>query len=126
MEGKAAVININLDKKCVRCGAAGALENGYCMGCATKLITDMAIGPHTLSAIQHQIGGLFREYQRKIDKTVKACGNELSITFKVDLKVLNNQVAVQTGIDFTAEKIKDKAEVAMVSEIQGGLFETER
>jgi hypothetical protein len=125
MEGKATVININMDKKCVQCGETGALESGYCMGCATKLITDqMAVGPQALSAIQHQIGVLFRECQRKIDRTIKANG-ELSINFKVELKIFaNSQVGVQTAIDFTAEKIKDKSEIAMVSEIQGGLFET--
>jgi len=116
-------IKIDMDKKCTRCGAAGACENGYCMKCTAKLITEMAVGPQTLRMIKQQIDGLFQTYQRGIDRAIKGNGNELSVSFKVELKVFaNNQVGVQTGIDFTAEKIKDKSEVAMISEIQGGLF----
>jgi len=32
-------ININMDKKCIRCGKKGAMGNGICMKCLTKAIT---------------------------------------------------------------------------------------
>lgn len=119
------VINVDMDKKCARCNEPGALENGYCMKCAAKLITEMAVGPQTLGMIKAQIDGLFQTYQREIHKAIKQNGNELVVSFKVDLKSFaNNQVGVQTGIEFTAQKIKDRSKIAMISEIQGGLFET--
>lgn len=123
--GKPAVeIRVDMNKKCVRCNEPGALESGYCMKCAAKMITEMSVGPQTLETIKMQIDGLFQTYQREIHKALKQNGNELAVGFKVELKSFaNNQVGVQTGIDFTAQKIKDKSEISMVSEIQGGLFE---
>ena len=32
------IININLDRKCSKCGAKGALDNGICLKCLTKSI----------------------------------------------------------------------------------------
>jgi hypothetical protein len=123
--GKSAVeIRIDMDKKCVRCSEPGALENGYCMKCAAKMITEMSVGPQTLGMIKTQIDGLFQIHQREIHKALKQNGNELAIGFKVELHVSqNNQVSVQTGIDFTAQKIKDKSKPATIQEVQGGLFE---
>ena len=31
-------ITVDLDKKCVRCGKGGAMQNGICMGCMAKAI----------------------------------------------------------------------------------------
>lgn len=31
-------IKINMDKKCVRCGKKGAMENGHCLKCVTDYI----------------------------------------------------------------------------------------
>ena len=36
--GKRVIIDIDLDKKCLRCGHGGAMTNGYCMRCVTKMI----------------------------------------------------------------------------------------
>jgi len=33
-----ARIEIDLDKKCVRCGEKGATQNGLCLKCVTKAI----------------------------------------------------------------------------------------
>lgn len=32
----AVVINVDLDKKCIRCKKGGATQNGYCLSCITK------------------------------------------------------------------------------------------
>ena len=35
---KPAIIHVNLDAKCQRCGKGGATQNGLCMPCITKAI----------------------------------------------------------------------------------------
>ena len=37
-QGKMAMhkININMDKKCIRCGKGGAADGGYCLKCVLK------------------------------------------------------------------------------------------
>ena len=35
---KKAMITVNLDVKCLRCGKKGAMQNGICMPCMTKAI----------------------------------------------------------------------------------------
>ncbi len=35
-----AVIRVNLDQKCLRCHKGGATQNGYCMGCITKMMKE--------------------------------------------------------------------------------------
>jgi len=40
MTEPALVIEIDIDKKCIRCGKKGAMENGYCLKCATNLIIE--------------------------------------------------------------------------------------
>jgi hypothetical protein len=34
------IIEINLDKKCLRCKKPGALQNGYCLKCMMKMIAE--------------------------------------------------------------------------------------
>jgi len=36
--GKPVVINIDLDKKCIRCGRGGATQSGVCLKCISKAI----------------------------------------------------------------------------------------
>ena len=123
---KAAVININMDAKCVRCGCEGRTESGYCLACAAKMINEMLISTKALEEIQGQVSDLFQTYERKINQAAKGNGNQISVTFKADLQIYaNGQVGVQTEIAFTTEKIKDKSEVSMMSEIQGDMFEGE-
>ncbi len=117
--GKTPTIKVDLEKKCIRCGEAGACENGYCMKCTAELMTEEPIGERTLEAIKIQVEELFETYRNKINQAAKRNGNELDISFKVGLKVFSGgTVYVQTGIDFTSEKIKDKTETATVQEIQ--------
>jgi hypothetical protein len=33
-------INVNMDKKCKRCGQGGATDGGYCMKCIAKGISE--------------------------------------------------------------------------------------
>jgi len=32
------VINIDMDRKCVRCGKKGAMDNGICLKCLTRAV----------------------------------------------------------------------------------------
>jgi len=37
-EEKGLVIEINMDKRCVKCGEKGAMPNGYCLKCAGEIL----------------------------------------------------------------------------------------
>lgn len=120
------VIKIDADKKCSRCGEGGATERGICMGCIAKEMS-AGVGPKTLGQIQRQIEELFDTYQDKISLAIKKNENKLTVAFNVELALSpNNNVAVQTSIGFVESKIKDKTDLAMVSEIQTDMFDGDK
>lgn len=121
-----AVININLDKPCPRCGTMGVTERGICKACIAKELA-AGVGPKTLLQIQRQVEELFDTYQEKISLAIKKNENKLTVAFNVELALSpNNNVAVQTSIGFVESKIKDKSDLAMVSEIQADMFEGDK
>jgi len=118
-------INIDMDKKCEKCGAGGACQNGLCMKCNARRLTEQnmpIVGERTLAEIVKQVSGLFELYEPAIDRAIKKNGNQLDVSFTAKLQsYANNQVVIQTGISFTAEKIKDFSEKSMISESQKNL-----
>ena len=120
MSEQASVININMDKVCNACGKPGAGDGGLCMSCATSPI----VGMQTKRMILTQIAELLETYNGKISQAIKLSGNELVVSFTVNMTAAQNRkIFVSTGIGFTSEKIKDRSEVATVNEIQGDMFE---
>ena len=121
-----AVINIDGNKTCPRCGEKGVTDRGICMGCIAKDLV-AGVGPKTLDQIQRQIEELFDTYRDKISLAIKKNENKLTVAFNVELALSpNNNVAVQTSIGFVESKIKDKSDLAMVSEIQADMFEADK
>jgi hypothetical protein len=47
-------ININMDKKCVRCGKGGATQGGYCLKCIEKNLVEGKYD-HIIKPIQKQV-----------------------------------------------------------------------
>ncbi|MEI7673424.1 MAG: hypothetical protein WCK00_15045 [Deltaproteobacteria bacterium] len=120
MAEPATVININMDKACNACGKPGAGDGGLCISCALSPI----VGEQTERMILTQITELLETYNDKINRAIKLSGNDLFVTFTVNMTASQNrQVFVSTGIGFISEKIKDRTEVATVDEIQGDMFE---
>jgi hypothetical protein len=121
-----AVINIDGNKTCPRCGEKGVTDRGICMACIAKELA-AGVGPKTLLQIQRQVEELFDTYQEKISLAIKKNENKLTVAFNVELALSpNNNVAVQTSIGFVESKIKDKSDLAMVSEIQADMFEGDK
>ncbi len=118
-------IKVNMDNKCKRCGEGGTCQNGLCLKCIAKQMTDQnlpVVGEKVLAEILNQITGLFETYEDTIDKAIKKNNGQLDVAFTAKMQsYANNQVGIQTAISFTAEKIKDFSEKAMISESQGEL-----
>jgi len=82
----------------------------------------MTIGERTIAEIGSQITGLLEDYQGKVNEAFLKSDAGLTISFSVSIAPAQNGFEVETGMSFTAEKIKDKTEKKIVSEVQIALF----
>jgi hypothetical protein len=124
-------IDINLDKKCVRCGHEGALKNGLCLKCAGKEIIKrlkgdrpMKIGEKTITFIHDTIFNMLHEQQDALNEAyVQAEGDKLTITISATIAPAkrDNETTVKVAMGFVKERVKDELEIT-IDEAQGELF----
>ena len=82
----------------------------------------MTIGECTIAEIGSQVTGLLEDYQGKVNEAFLKSEAGLTISFSVNIAPAKNGFEVETGISFTAEKIKDKTLKKIISEIQLAMF----
>jgi hypothetical protein len=133
------MIDINLDKKCVRCGEAGATQGGYCLKCVIKNMYEgkydhifkkgeskMAkIGDKAVSFIQDAIAGFLTSKKSMINEAyLKARGDKLAISIGVTMAPGKgvNDVNIKVTISFVKDKEKDEIEVS-IDESQLSLYD---
>lgn len=69
MPNKPLTINIDMDRKCDKCGKPGATDSGICLDCAAKRIGDYHITPRqnkVLTKISERVSGLLQERKAAI------------------------------------------------------------
>jgi hypothetical protein len=126
-------IEINTDKKCVRCGAKGALPNGLCLTChgdnVIKKIRgkEMKIGEKTISFIHDTIFHMLNEQKEALNEAyIQADGDKLTITISATIGPAkrDSETVVKVAMSFVKEKVKDELEIT-IDEAQQELFEKE-
>lgn len=132
-------IDINLDKKCLRCGEGGATQGGYCLKCVERNLVEgkydhiikkkgekqmPKIGDKTINFIQDAIAGFLTSKKEMINEAyLKARGDKLAISIGVTMAPGKgaNDVNVKVSISFVKDKEKDEVEVA-IDESQLSLY----
>jgi hypothetical protein len=105
-------INIDMDKKCDRCGKPGATDAGMCLKCATKLITGDTMKNDVIDLtligrrLEH-LDGLCRVKRAAADDFREAC-KAIGQEARVDANVLSKFITAR--IAETSDKASKSAE----------------
>ncbi len=109
---KEFVVEIDMDKKCKKCGKGGAVHNGICLTCVADTIK---VNPFKkgLRKISISIGDLIDMHIKDLEEAWANCGDSepLSISFSVKMALKDGKGISEVGISFTKEKVKDSCRV---------------
>ena len=114
-------INVNMDKACSACGEPGACQNGMCLKCNGKNLTEKLrwkIGDKTIGLISETLKSMLWQYQAEINRAYTLTPGELSISLTAKICPSDGTNEVKCGISFTLEKLKAETDKVYVDEDQ--------
>lgn len=127
-----ATIRIDMDKACQKCGEKGATQNGLCLSCIEKRMSERS-KPMKLDRTIERCGQLteqlMRDHKEQIVEAIRNLEHEdddgnaklkVSVGFAIE-PAAPNKFDLIASISFTAKKVSDRA-TATIDEAQQNLF----
>ena len=125
---KIPTITINQDVKCRQCGKGGACKTvdgdyGLCLECANKNIGRLKMNK-TLEQINSELETILQNYWPNITSAFEKSGYELTISSRIVLEKIGEEIAITPTIEFYPEpKTKSEKYTVRVNENQLTLFD---
>ena len=124
--GKVKEINIDLDKKCTKCGAEGSFKSGLCFDCAADAWDNhlkMVIKPAIIGEAARELTSKMLDRVRVIDKIYQR-DLAADLSLKVKLRPYKGAISVETELSFVTDRVKDNSS-KLIDPNQLKLFEGE-
>ena len=102
-------IDVNMDRKCKKCGREGAIQNGYCLNCNTEALLNKPF-LLALSKIPETMENLIAQHQKDLEEAWSLVTDDMmTISFQAKVGITNGKKVGEVSISFTKEKVKDSA-----------------
>lgn len=117
------VIDINMDRKCEKCGKPCATQSNLCLECVEEKMKHKLepIGKKTIKAIGDQAVEMLKAYLLNLNVAYR---NEKNLKIGLAIEIqpgTANDLIVTTKINFVESRVKDESKIT-INEAQGDLF----